>query len=166
VESCGRDPDSGRSTPAARWHSSPGPWCAAAVHVSPGQKAKYSLRAHIVCFAPESGLKTDIAGGPFRASFRLMHRSKRHPYSSRPSITINLKTARLYVAAQGSLPLRQSKPFGVDLAREEIDSPSRWYPRLPDSVADERLSLFFEDRDVSTQGADYECRRGQSDSWA
>jgi hypothetical protein len=30
-----------------------------------GQKAKYSLRAHIVCFAPESGLKTDIAGGPF-----------------------------------------------------------------------------------------------------
>jgi hypothetical protein len=35
-----------------------------------GQKAKYSLRAHIVCFAPESGLKTDIAGGPFRANKR------------------------------------------------------------------------------------------------
>src|ERR1700736_4454086 len=32
-----------------------------------GQKAKYSLRAHIVRFAPESGLKSDIAGGPFRA---------------------------------------------------------------------------------------------------
>jgi hypothetical protein len=29
-----------------------------------GQKAKYSLRAHI---APESGLKSDIARGPFRA---------------------------------------------------------------------------------------------------
>jgi hypothetical protein len=33
-----------------------------------GQKAKYSLRAHIVRFAPESGLKSDIAGGPFRAN--------------------------------------------------------------------------------------------------
>jgi hypothetical protein len=33
-----------------------------------GQKAKYSLRAHIVRFAPESGLKSDIAGGPFRAT--------------------------------------------------------------------------------------------------
>ena len=32
-----------------------------------GQKAKYSLRAHIVRFAPESRLKSDIAGGPFRA---------------------------------------------------------------------------------------------------
>ena len=30
--------------------------------------AKYSLRAHIVRFAPESGLKSDIAGGPFRAT--------------------------------------------------------------------------------------------------
>ncbi|MDB5604196.1 MAG: transposase [Bradyrhizobium sp.] len=36
MESCGRGPDSGWSTPAARWHSSPGPWCAAAVHVSSG----------------------------------------------------------------------------------------------------------------------------------
>jgi hypothetical protein len=33
-----------------------------------GQKAKYSLRAHIVRFAPETGLKSDIAGGPFRAN--------------------------------------------------------------------------------------------------
>src|ERR1019366_5115526 len=32
-----------------------------------GQKAKYSLRAHIVRLAPESGLKSDLAGGPFRA---------------------------------------------------------------------------------------------------
>jgi hypothetical protein len=35
-----------------------------------GQKAKYSLRADIVRFAPESGLKSDIAGGPFRANRR------------------------------------------------------------------------------------------------
>jgi hypothetical protein len=32
-----------------------------------GQKAKYSLRAHRVRFAPESGLKSDIGGGPLRA---------------------------------------------------------------------------------------------------
>ena len=32
-----------------------------------GQKAKYSLGAHIVRFAPESRLKSDIAGGPFGA---------------------------------------------------------------------------------------------------
>jgi 2-polyprenyl-6-methoxyphenol hydroxylase-like FAD-dependent oxidoreductase len=32
-----------------------------------GQGAKYPLRAHIVRFAPESGLKSDTAGGPFRA---------------------------------------------------------------------------------------------------
>src|ERR1700720_4221754 len=32
-----------------------------------GQKAKYSLRAHRVRFASESGLKSDIAGGPFHA---------------------------------------------------------------------------------------------------
>src|ERR1035437_9881096 len=36
--------------------------------IHPGQKAKYSLRAHIVRFAPESGLKSDLAGGPFRAN--------------------------------------------------------------------------------------------------
>ena len=36
-----------------------------------GQKAKYSLRAHIVRFAAESGLKSDVAGGPFRAIRRL-----------------------------------------------------------------------------------------------
>jgi hypothetical protein len=34
------------------------------------QKAKYSVRAHIVRFAPESGLKSDIAGGPVRAMNR------------------------------------------------------------------------------------------------
>jgi hypothetical protein len=32
-----------------------------------GQKAKYSLRAHIVRIVPESGLKSDLAGRPFRA---------------------------------------------------------------------------------------------------
>src|SRR5258708_8023526 len=36
------------------------------VFTQPGQKAKYSLRAHIVRFAPESGLKSDIAAGPVR----------------------------------------------------------------------------------------------------
>jgi hypothetical protein len=34
-----------------------------------GQKAKYSLRAHVFRFTLESGLKSDIAGGPFRADF-------------------------------------------------------------------------------------------------
>src|SRR5450759_1489875 len=38
-----------------------------------GQKAKYSLRAHIVRFAPDSGRNSDIAGGPFGANKRLMH---------------------------------------------------------------------------------------------
>jgi hypothetical protein len=33
-----------------------------------GQKAKYSPRAHVVRFAPDNGLKSDIAGGPFRAN--------------------------------------------------------------------------------------------------
>jgi hypothetical protein len=33
-----------------------------------GQKAKYSLRAHVFRFTPESGLKSDIAGGPFHAN--------------------------------------------------------------------------------------------------
>ena len=33
-----------------------------------GQKAKYSLRAHTVRFTPDNGLKSDIAGGPFRAN--------------------------------------------------------------------------------------------------
>src|SRR5258707_6494414 len=32
-----------------------------------GQKAKYSLGADVFRFGPESGLKTDIAGGPVRA---------------------------------------------------------------------------------------------------
>jgi hypothetical protein len=35
--------------------------------VNPGQKAKYSLRAHMVRYAPETGLKSDIAGGPVGA---------------------------------------------------------------------------------------------------
>jgi hypothetical protein len=35
-----------------------------------GQKAKYSPRAHVVRFAPDNGLKSDIAGGPFRANRR------------------------------------------------------------------------------------------------
>ena len=39
-----------------------------------GQKAKYSLGADVFRFAPESGLKTDIAGGPFRANRRLTRR--------------------------------------------------------------------------------------------
>jgi len=32
-----------------------------------GQKAKYSLRADVFRFAPDSGLMSDIAGGPFSA---------------------------------------------------------------------------------------------------
>src|SRR5258706_7103736 len=45
------------------------PSCVGTVSMSAlGQKAKYSLRVHKVCFAPESGLKTDIAGGPFGAN--------------------------------------------------------------------------------------------------
>src|ERR1700682_5646700 len=47
-----------------------------------GQKAKYSLRADVFRFAPDSGLKSDIAGGPFRARKRLMHRSKTVVFSS------------------------------------------------------------------------------------
>ena len=38
--------------------------------VQKGQKAKYSLRAHIVRLAPDSGLKSDLAGGPFGATRR------------------------------------------------------------------------------------------------
>ena len=33
-----------------------------------GQKAKYSLGADVFHFGPESGLRTAIAGGPFRAN--------------------------------------------------------------------------------------------------
>jgi hypothetical protein len=40
-----------------------------------GQKAKYPLRADVFRFGPESGLKTDIAGCPFRASVPLMAQS-------------------------------------------------------------------------------------------
>ena len=35
---------------------------------NPQQTRKYSLRPHRVRFAPESGLKSDIAGGPFSAN--------------------------------------------------------------------------------------------------
>jgi hypothetical protein len=60
-----------------------------------GQKAKYSRRAHIVCFAPESGLKTDIAGGPFRAN------SGHHVFgmSSHRSIARMLKHVRMIWSA-------------------------------------------------------------------
>ena len=43
-----------------------------------GQKAKYSLRAHKVRFAPEGGLKSDIAPCPVGAMNGLMQRSKLH----------------------------------------------------------------------------------------
>ena len=43
-----------------------------------GQKAKYSLRAHIVRFAPVSGLKSAIAGGPFRATIGLARKLFNH----------------------------------------------------------------------------------------
>ena len=46
------------------------------------QKAKYSLRADIVRFAPDSGPKSDIAGVPVRATTRLMHRSTDKAMSS------------------------------------------------------------------------------------
>jgi hypothetical protein len=42
-----------------------------------GQKAKYSPRAHEVRFAPDNGLKSDLAGGPFRAD-------RRHAKCERP----------------------------------------------------------------------------------
>ena len=35
-----------------------------------GQKAKYSLRADVFRFTPESGLKSDIGPCPFRANTR------------------------------------------------------------------------------------------------
>ena len=42
-----------------------------------GQKAKYSQRADVFRFAPESGLNSDIAGGPVRATTGLVQCSKR-----------------------------------------------------------------------------------------
>jgi hypothetical protein len=41
-----------------------------------GQKAKYSLRADVFRFAPESGLKSDITPCPVRATSGLLHRNK------------------------------------------------------------------------------------------
>src|SRR5258706_4178882 len=38
-----------------------------------GQKAKYSLRADVFRFTPESGLKSDITACPKSARKRLMH---------------------------------------------------------------------------------------------
>ena len=46
-----------------------------------GQKAKYSLGVDVFRFAPESGLKSDIAPCPKGANHRLMHRSKPNRYS-------------------------------------------------------------------------------------
>ena len=46
-----------------------------------GQKAKYSLRADVFRFAPESRHYAMRLAGPFRANKRLMHRSKQHLYS-------------------------------------------------------------------------------------
>jgi hypothetical protein len=40
-----------------------------------GQKRKSSMGANDFRFAPDSGPKSDIAGGPFRATTGLMHRS-------------------------------------------------------------------------------------------
>ena len=48
---------------------------------SQGQKAEYSLRAHRVRFAPESGLTLDIAGGPFRANKRHGRRFAANSYT-------------------------------------------------------------------------------------
>ena len=48
-----------------------------------GQNAKYSLRADMVRVAPESGLKADIAGGPFRAINRHM-RPQINPAGAKP----------------------------------------------------------------------------------
>jgi hypothetical protein len=48
-----------------------------------GQNAKYSLRADMVRVAPESGLKADIAGGPFRATNRHM-RPQINPAGAKP----------------------------------------------------------------------------------
>jgi hypothetical protein len=39
-------------------------------------KGEYSLRADVFRFAPESGLKSDIAGGPVRATSGLMRCNK------------------------------------------------------------------------------------------
>jgi hypothetical protein len=46
-----------------------------------GQKAKYSLRVHIVRFTPDSGLKSDIAPFPRSATSGLMQCSKKDRYS-------------------------------------------------------------------------------------
>jgi hypothetical protein len=45
-----------------------------------GQKLKSSMRAHVFRFTPESGLKSDIAGGPKRAKGRHFEVAHRLPY--------------------------------------------------------------------------------------
>src|SRR6266404_300740 len=45
------------------------------------QNRKYSLGVDVFRFTPESGLMSDIAPCPFRATSGLMHRSKRQLYS-------------------------------------------------------------------------------------
>jgi hypothetical protein len=42
----------------------------------PGQKAKYSLRADVVCSAPNNGHEATAPACRFRAITGLMHRSK------------------------------------------------------------------------------------------
>jgi hypothetical protein len=44
--------------------------------VRSGKKAKYSLRADVFRFGPESGLNSDITACPKSAISGLMHRSK------------------------------------------------------------------------------------------
>ena len=51
-----------------------------------GQKAKYSLRADVFRFGPESGLSFAIAPCPKSANNGLMRRSKRHLYSITSSV--------------------------------------------------------------------------------
>ena len=46
-----------------------------------GSEAKNSLRANVVRFTPNSDQIADIAEGPSRAIFGLMHRSRLHSYS-------------------------------------------------------------------------------------
>src|SRR5258706_8151671 len=46
-----------------------------------GQKAKCSLRADVFRFGPNNGHRSIGSACPFGANTRLMHRSKKHPYS-------------------------------------------------------------------------------------
>jgi hypothetical protein len=68
-----------------------------------GQKAKYSLRAHIVRFAPESGLKSDIAGGPFRANFGSRRASFYHLVGAGEQVRRNREVERLFINRRAQL---------------------------------------------------------------